>query len=392
MRDMHAPQFRISANGGGRLLCLLPLILVLAAAPMPLHAQSAGAIRGVVRDSVGGVVANARVAIRGTAIQAISDADGAYRLARVPAGGGVLEARRLGYRPAATPVNVSAGSELQIDVELSPVPEQLAPVQVRREAEVFDSRLAGFNARKSKHVGYIVTRERLDRMSSARFVDALRQMPGLSIRTLRGGVVTVSLRGARCSPIFYMDGFPSTAGTMDLDMIDLAGVEGIEVYSGMSSTPAEFMTVEGTETCGVIAVWSRPFRPKPRPQEVISQADLERLVAEHTVFTAAEVTEPATLLRGRTAVPEYPDSLWEAEVPGRVVAEFIVGQDGRIEPGTLTIASATHPYFAQAVRTALEGAVFNPATLRGQPVMQLVQLPFVFDPIRPAHDSSSVSR
>jgi TonB family protein len=88
----------------------------------------------------------------------------------------------------------------------------------------------------------------------------------------------------------------------------------------------------------------------------------------------------------------YPDSLWTAAVPGRAVAEFIVGEDGRVEAGTVSIASATHPYFAAAVRTALDHAVFNPAMLNGKPVRQLVQLPFHFEPRKPPQDSTTVSR
>jgi outer membrane biosynthesis protein TonB len=172
-------------------------------------------------------------------------------------------------------------------------------------------------------------------------------------------------------------------------MVDLAGVEGIEVYSGMS-IPPEFMVVSGSENCGVIAVWSRPFRPKARTQSPVSRAELERLVSEHTVYTADQVSEPASWTGGGSVSPVYPDSLWTARVPGRVVAEFIVGQDGRIEPGTLTIASTTHPYFASAVRSALDGAVFRQAVLNGEPVRQLVQLPFVFSPQSP--DSAPPSR
>ncbi|HEU4747041.1 MAG TPA: carboxypeptidase regulatory-like domain-containing protein, partial [Gemmatimonadaceae bacterium] len=233
------------------------LILILALVPGIVLAQPVGSVRGVVRDSLGGVVAEAHVAIKGSRARTATASDGAFRLVGIPSGEAILEVRRLGYRPVSTPLIVAAGTELQVDVELAPVPEQLAPVQIDRRPEVYDSRLAGFNARKSKQVGHIVTREKLDQMSSARFVDALRGMPGVSVRTLRGGVVTVSLRGARCAPLFYMDGFPATSGTMDLDMIDLSGVEGIEVYSGMASIPPEFMISAGGEGCGVIAVWSR---------------------------------------------------------------------------------------------------------------------------------------
>jgi TonB family protein len=357
-----------------------PYSVLLLAVPTIAAAQGLGSVHGVVRDSLGGAVMSASVSIDDSLMRTSTDSAGAYRITGIGPGSAVLRVRRLGYHPASVPITIVSGSELEANVELSPVPEQLAPVEVRRRPEVYESRLAGFNERKSKHVGYFVTREKLDRMNSARFVDALRDMPGVSLRTLRGGIATVSLRGSRCAPVFYMDGFPARAGVMDLDMIDLSGVEGIEVYAGMSSIPAQFMSVAGGETCGVIAVWSRPFRPKSRKQEPISHETLERLVVEQTVYTADQVTQPATPMGRGLPVPVYPESLYHAGVPGRVVAEFIVGEDGRIEDGSVAIASATHADFATAVRSALEGVVFRPALLDGNRVRQVVQVPFSFDP------------
>jgi TonB family protein len=119
----------------------------------------------------------------------------------------------------------------------------------------------------------------------------------------------------------------------------------------------------------------------------MSVHDIERLITEHTVFTADEVSSPVEFLGG-TASPIYPDSLRAARMPGRVVAEFIVGLDGKVEAGSVIIASATHPDFATAVRMALQDAVFNPALQAGKPVRQLVHLPFDF---RPGDDTSAVS-
>ncbi|MFN2603937.1 MAG: TonB family protein, partial [Gemmatimonadaceae bacterium] len=341
-------------------------------------AQSTGVLRGAVRDSLGGVVGSAHVAIEGSATETMTDSAGMFRLPRVASGEAHVSVRRLGYRPTSAAVKIEAGRETQLDLMLSPVVEQLPPVEVRHRVEVFDSRLAGFNERRKKHIGHFVTRENLDRMNSARFIDALRAIPGVQMHTLRGGVVTVSLRGARCAPLVFIDGFPATSGVMDLDMIDLSGVEGIEVYSGTGSTPPEFMSGEQGQGCGVIAVWSRPFRPKPRGQKILSLADLERMIGEQKVYTADQVDQPAFLVDGTTASPEYPDSLWEAGVSGRVVAEFIVDANGNIEPGSITIASATHPYFGSAVRSALDGALFRAALLAGKTVRQLVDLPFRF--------------
>jgi hypothetical protein len=357
--------------------CLLAIFMFFA--PGVATSQAAGSVHGVVRDSLGGVVASARITVRGSAVGTTSDSAGGFRLGRVQPGATILEVRRLGYRPASASLTIEAGGVAEVDIELAPVAEQLAPVQVLRRPEAYESRLAGFNERKTKHVGYFVTREKLDRMNSSRFVDAIREIPGVSLRTLRGGVATVSLRGARCAPVVYIDGFPATAGTMDLDMLDLSGVEGIEIYAGMSSIPPEFMSVVGGERCGVIAVWSRATRPRKQRAGEMREVDLEKLIASSAVYTVFQVDTPAQII-GRAPEPVYPDSLWKARVAGRVVAEFVVDTAGDVEPESIHIVSTTQPYFAAAVTASLGALEFRPARLGGQSVRQLVLLPFVFTP------------
>ena len=251
---------------------------------------------------------------------------------------------------------------------------RLPTVEVRRRPEVYDSG-SGFNARKERNVGHFVTREDLDRMSSARFM-ILRRIRVFRCAYIRGGGTTVALRGSRCPPIVFIDGFPAAAGVMDLDMLDLAGVEGIEVYSGVATVPPEFMAARGTHGCGVIAVWSRPAR-KRRRTEGGGSANLEQLLASHAVYTADQVEEAARVAQGSVS-PLYPDSLWRARVSGRVVAEFVVDTTGAMEDGSLRIVSTTHPFFAGAVKAALEDGVFRSAFLGEREADS--PLPFVFEP------------
>jgi len=353
--------------------------------PAALLAQGAlGIIRGTVLDSLGGGVSGAQISIKGTAARAVTDDAGAYRLVRVQAGDAELFFRRLGYRPESRGVRVTSGAETRLDLTMVALAIRLPTVEVRRRAEPFDSRLAGFIARKDRQAGHFVTREQLDRMSSARFVDALRQIPGVQLRFIRGGGTTIALRGSRCPPLVFIDGFPASAGTMDLDMLDLASVEGIEVYSGVASVPSEFMGARGTHGCGVIAVWSRPARARRHRTAAGDPVDLEKLLAARAVYTSDQVDDPVQLAQ-RSIEPVYPDSLWRAAVPGRVMAEFIVDAAGLIEAGSLRIVSSTHTFFAAAVKSALEDAAFRPAVLAGKSVRQIVQLPFVFaPPERPA--------
>jgi TonB family protein len=76
--------------------------------------------------------------------------------------------------------------------------------------------------------------------------------------------------------------------------------------------------------------------------------------------------------------PHYPDSLFTARVPGKVVVEFVVDTAGNVVPATIDILASTHPLFARAVRSSLAVAHFTPAVAGGHKVPQYVQLPFTF--------------
>jgi TonB family protein len=366
----------------GRALTAWIVAAVLCAATFLLAAEleAQAGVRGAVVDSLGGAIPGAQVVVQGSNVSAMTDAGGVFRIQRIPAGTVVLDVRRLGYRPAVRTLEHAGAAESVIEIQLAAIPEVLPTVEVRRRTEAFDARLAGYNARREKRVGHFVTRDQIERQDSPRFADVLRSVPGLVVRPLRGsgGGRTVSIRG-NCSPLVFLDGFPAASGALDLDVIDLSTVEGIEVYSGLATVPAEFLSVQGTERCGVIAIWSRPFRPRQRRLTEARAGALERHMASKAVYTAAQVDQPAILAPG-TVNPVYPDTMWRAGVSGRVMAEFIVGADGVIEQGTFGIASTTHPYFSAAIRSALETAIFRPATLAGRRVRQLVQVPFVFDP------------
>jgi hypothetical protein len=357
---------------------------LLACIATPLSGQET--ISGLVLDSLGTPLSGAQITLAASGSRARSNSLGEFRL-RTPTGSFELQARRLGYRPTSLALTVQPGANPRVEIRLVALPLQLPSVEVRRRAEAYDSRLAGFIARKERNIGHFVTREKLDRMSSARFVDALREVPGVQLRSIRGGGTTLALRGSRCPPLVFLDGFPAGAGVMDLEMIDLASVEGVEIYSGVATVPPEFTGARGTHGCGVIAVWSRPTRPRRQRVGVAGDIDLEKLLATHAVYTSDQLDEPAKLTPG-SAEPVYPDSLWRAGVAGRVVVEFILDTEGRIEPGSLRIVTATHPYFASAVQTALGDAVFRRASLQGKAVRQIVQLPFDFT-AEPRSSSSS---
>jgi protein TonB len=95
-----------------------------------------------------------------------------------------------------------------------------------------------------------------------------------------------------------------------------------------------------------------------------------RAYSENEVERTVEVT--------RAPVPRYPDALKSANVEGAVVMQFIVGTNGRVEPGSIKVVSSPHRQFSDAVRDALLNAKYRPAQVGGHAVRQLVEQSFSF--------------
>jgi protein TonB len=88
--------------------------------------------------------------------------------------------------------------------------------------------------------------------------------------------------------------------------------------------------------------------------------------------------EEAAAPSGGNPEPQYPNSMRELGMIGRVVVQFVVGANGRVEPGSIKIMEATNSAFAAAVREVLPRHRFSPAKIGGKAVRQIVQQPFVF--------------
>ncbi|MGI9140159.1 MAG: energy transducer TonB [Gemmatimonadaceae bacterium] len=88
--------------------------------------------------------------------------------------------------------------------------------------------------------------------------------------------------------------------------------------------------------------------------------------------------EQAASPSGGNPAPEYPGSMRESGVTGRVMVQFVVGANGRVEAGSIKILESTNSAFAAAVREVLPRHRFSPAKIGGTAVRQIVQQPFVF--------------
>jgi protein TonB len=96
-----------------------------------------------------------------------------------------------------------------------------------------------------------------------------------------------------------------------------------------------------------------------------------------TQYRADQVEKQVAVVPG-TSAPRYPESLRSSGVEGRVIAEFVVDEQGRAQEGSVRFVRSDNQLFEDAVRVALRRMRFVPAEVGGRKVKQLVQMPFVF--------------
>lgn len=95
-----------------------------------------------------------------------------------------------------------------------------------------------------------------------------------------------------------------------------------------------------------------------------------------SILAESAADEPATILAQRA--PRYPPVLQAAGLAGRVTARFVIDREGRVEPGSVRIISATHTGFEESARETILDTRFRPARVRGRPVRQWAEQSVVF--------------
>lgn len=221
-------------------------------------AQQAGAPAGVVvsvRDSAGLPVEGVRISVFGRTGHGETDEGGRYRIRGLSAGRADLELQRLGFQRRTLTFVLSPGEVSDTTIVLARAVQTVEPAIVSRPGDRA-RRFAEFERRRVGAFGHFITRRDIERRYAVHFTDLLRLAPGVRIVTTAGRT-GVRLRGATCPPHVWVDGTPSSAIEFDLDAVPLQTVEGVEIYSGPASVPAELMAGRARGRCGVIVVWTR---------------------------------------------------------------------------------------------------------------------------------------
>lgn len=178
-----------------------------------------------------------------------------------------IRASRLGFQPSTTVVLWRDDFEaIQIEIRLATEVIVLAPIEVVARAGARASPvLDNYQARLATGLGNFITRDQIQRTSPQFITDMIAQLPGVRMQSTGRGTrrsVYINRGTHQCPAEIYLDGHllnrQSRSG-MDFgfsldDAVSPAEVEAIEVYLGIATVPAEFLSPRAD--CGVVAVWT----------------------------------------------------------------------------------------------------------------------------------------
>ena len=253
--------------------------------------SSAGAqavVRGVLYDDatgrpIAGTVMLVDPASDAPVVHTLTDSGGQFQL-QARASTYQLAAVHPGYKSVlSAPIRFQDGERLTVRIPIAEsgdpqnkigVTEHVRPNAPTKAAETSRANEdGGFASRKAAGIGLQYTHDDFDKTNFQSLGQFLQSVPGLRVgdprsassmaMTRSGGTMVNSAlsRGPECHVGWYVDGHrmdlpgrtdPLTDG---LASLPLDAVEAVEVFRGLSETPAQF--ADPDLRCGVVAVWTR---------------------------------------------------------------------------------------------------------------------------------------
>ncbi len=229
----------------------------------PAPARGTAALVGVVRDTLGAPRRGARVTVDGVeGREAVTDADGRFRLAGLPAGTRPVVVRALGFAPQVVNVALRPRRDAEVAVALARV-VRLARVTARAARSPATSRLFDDIARR-RRVGFasVIDSTTIQRWPQLR--TAIQQLPFVRLGSVGAGVWGLVAPNTGCvMPVAVDRRLADWEEVVDLPPDYVLAVE---VYRRPQQVPAELQGLlaqaagMGRPACGLALVWTRSAR------------------------------------------------------------------------------------------------------------------------------------
>jgi TonB-linked SusC/RagA family outer membrane protein len=285
--------FRVFRGVGGALAVL--------ASATAAYAQQGSVSVLVTEARTSRPVLEAQVAIAGTTIGALTNAEGRATLRGVPLGAQTVRVLRVGYAEVKQAIRVVAGEEATVDIRMSPVAVDLSPVvitatgtQLRKEV---GNAVSTINVARTVEVSPITTVSDLLAARTSNLVVTTGTQTGAGSRTRIRGVASMSLSN---EPIFIIDGVRMTADVGSFSQftggaqpsrisdINPDEIENIEIVKGPSAA-----ALYGTAAAnGVVLISTK--RGRAGASRWTTYAEVGRLDDRNTYPTAYTLFGKAT--------------------------------------------------------------------------------------------------
>ncbi len=200
-----------------------------------LYGQAGEMVQGrVVDKETGKGLPGTNVLLEGTFLGALTDVDGRFQIAHVPAGSYTIRASYVGYSSRSMAVLVEPARGAVIEMMLEPSAIQLNQVVITgsRQPESLARAAASIN---------VLARQEIQRRNLFKLDEALQNVPGLAIVgdnvNIRGGAGYNRLGGSRS--LVLLDEVPiltSDLGAANWNILPITEIEHIEVLKGAASS------------------------------------------------------------------------------------------------------------------------------------------------------------
>lgn len=194
----------------------------------------------------------------------VADDSGRFVLRAAQAGSYMVEAQSLGYLPSQVgPIRVEDSRATAVELRLSGNAVPLEAIRVLAQPRNPRLERAGFYSRKQTGLGVFMDRAEIERRADLGITSLFRGRAGIRImRTsggrpvivLRGGVGSSMRAGSYCPARVLINGLDAYDFDLEMDL-DVDEIEGVEIFRGASSVPAEFGGARSM--CGVVLFWLR---------------------------------------------------------------------------------------------------------------------------------------
>jgi hypothetical protein len=241
-----------------------------ASAPLPdtalvgLRGRNGAVITGVVIDSAGQPVRDARISFSGVKGEWRADVAGGFTVVGIPPGSRAVNISAIGFLHECRVVNFVARDTATVAVALVRIVTKLSTVQIR-EREHANALRSELDQRRRAGFGYRSDSIELSRLPGVR--EAFN-FPGVRVKSSQGrwslsmqrGVYSMPSKGSRgqsldCAPTIWVDG--SITDVEFLNEINKEEIALIEVYNSAAGAPMQYA---GTRTlCGVVLVWRKRY-------------------------------------------------------------------------------------------------------------------------------------